>query len=341
MSIECGIPKFLYQLTCTHIGVGLFIPDRRGGDLAVLSGAKKYKQEVDDADPELEGASGPLTVTGTGLTYVSQVAGTGSIVFNQYDTNTAHAINVTGLTNLVDATGNYSLEQAYNTNTTTPDQFVVGALSSQVFSGTTSTANNPIAGNVTPAITFNGDGTPKTINVKQMLITWANGSEDQTTSATNGISPPISLNLGDTNVSDGMTQLSGDYSLTFMNQNGAKFGNFQSLSVDAQGIVTAQFDNGVTRPIFQIPIATFVNPDGMDGLTGNTFIATDNSGLPTLRVPGGAGSGTINQSSLEASTVDLGTQFTNMIVTQRAYSAAAKVITSSNQMLDDLISIIR
>ena len=281
------------------------------------------------------------TVTGTGLTYVSQVAGTGSIVFNQYDTNTTHSITISGMTNLVTSTGNYALEQAYNPNTTTPTSFVVGPLSTQVFSGTTATSNNPISGTLTPALTFNGDGTPKTVNVSQMLVTWANGSQDQTTKATNGISPPIGLFLGDTNVSDGMTQLSGNYSLTYMNQNGAKFGNFQSLSVDSAGIVTAQFDNGVTRPIFQIPVATFVNPDGMSSLTGNVFIGTDFSGLPTLRTPGDAGSGTVNQSSLEASTVDLGTEFTTMIVTQRAYSAAAKVITSADQMLDDLINIKR
>ena len=292
-------------------------------------------------DPELQGASGSLTITGTGLNYVSQVAGTGSIVFNQYDTNTAHTIKVDGLTNLYDANGNYALEQAYNPNTSTPTTFTLGALSSQVFSGTTSTSNNPVAGNLTPAITFNGDGTPKTVNVSQMLVTWANGAQDQTTSATNGISPPVQLFLGDTNVSDGMTQLSGDYSLTYMNQNGAKFGNFSSLSVDSSGIVTAQFDNGVTRPIFQIPVATFVNPDGMSSLTGNIYIGTDFSGLPTLRTPGGAGSATVNQSSLEASTVDLGTQFTDMIVTQRAYSAGAKVITAADHMLDDLINIIR
>ena len=292
-------------------------------------------------DPELQGASGSLTLTGTGLTYVSQVAGTWSIVFNQYDTDTAHTITVNGLTNMTDANGNYALEQAYNPNTTTPTTFTVGALSSQVFSGTTSTSNNPVSGNLTPAITFNGDGTPKTINVSQMQVTWANGAQDQTTSATNGISPPIQLFMGDTNVSDGMTQLSGDYSLTYMDQNGAKFGNFSSLSVNSSGIVTAQFDNGVTRPIFQMPVATFVNPDGMSSLTGNVYIGTDFSGLPTLRTPGTAGSASVNQSSLEASTVDLGTEFTDMIVTQRAYSAAAKVITSSNQMLDDLISIIR
>ena len=287
----------------------------------------------------LEGANGPLTVTGTGLTYVQQVAGTGSIVFNQYDD--AHAITVSGLTNIETATGNYALSQAYNPNTSTPTTYTVGALASQVFSGTTATANNPVAGNLTPAITFNGDGTPKAVNVGQMLITWANGSQDQTTSSTNGISPPINLFLGDTNVADGMTQLSGSYSLTYNNQNGAQFGNFSSLSVSSNGIVTAQFDNGVTRPIFQIPIATFVNPDGMSSLTGNVFLGTDESGLPTLRVPGASGSGTVNESSLEASTVDLGTEFTDMIVTQRAYSAAAKIITTANQMLDDLINVIR
>jgi len=307
-----------------------------------------------NSDPELQGAAGPLTVTGTGLTYVSQVAGTGSIVFNQFDTANsitvgaapaagaaAGAFTFGSLTNLVDATGNFAFAQAYNPNSTTPGTYTLGNLSSQVFSGTTATANNPVSGTLTPALTFNGDGTPKTVNVSKMLVTWANGSQDQTTSATNGISPPIGLFLGDTNVSDGMTQLSGSYSLTYMNQNGAQFGDFSSLSVDAAGIVTAQFNNGVTRPIFQIPVATFVNPDGLDSLTGNVFVSTDNSGLPTLRTPGGAGSGTVNEASLEASTVDLGAEFTTMIVTQRAYSSAAKVITTSNQMLDDLLTVIR
>ncbi len=299
-----------------------------------------------NADPELQGGAGPLTLTGTGLTYASQVAGTGSIVFNQYD-NT-NAVTIKGLTNLTTATGNFAFEQALDpqnlTAGTVPlgsDTFSVSALSSFVYSGTDKTQNTPSNGQLTPAITFNGDGTPQKINVAQMKVYWANGSENQSQAGQNGVKPPINLKLGDTNVSDGMTQLSGNYSLTFMNQDGAKFGNFQSLSVDSGGIVTAQFDNGVTVPIYQIPVATFVNPDGMDSLTGNVFISTDFSGLPTLRTPGDAGSGTVNQSSLEASTVDLGTEFTTMIVTQRAYSAAAKVITSADQMLDDLLNIKR
>jgi flagellar hook protein FlgE len=276
------------------------------------------------------------SVTGTGLSYVSQVAGVGSIVFNQFDSTTA--TTVSNLQNIVTSTGTYALEQAYNTNSS-GNTFTVPVVSTQVYSGTNAFTNTP---GVSPAIIFNGDGTPKDVMVSRMLINWANGSQNQTaTTGSATTSPLVNLFLGDTNVSDGMTQLSGSYSLTYQTQNGAKFGNFQSLSVSSDGIVTAQFDNGVTRPIFQIPTTTFVNPDGMSSLTGNVFIGTDTSGLPTLRTPGSAGSGTVNEASLEASTVDLGSQFTTMIVTQRAYSAAAKIITTANEMLDDLLNIKR
>ncbi len=274
------------------------------------------------------------TIASTGLTYASQVAGTGSIVINQYDTNSAHTITLAGLTSLK-ANGSMVLEQAYAP--TSPDTFNIDPLAATVYSGTTGTAGGP----TTPAITFNGDGTPSAINISTMAIQWANGSQDQTTAGTTGVSPPITLSLGNLNVSNGMTQLSGNYQLSFNSQNGAKFGNFSGISIGTDGIVTAQFDNGVTRPIFQIPVATFVNPDGMQSLTGNVFLGTDVSGSGTLRVAGTSGAGQTDQSSLEASTVDIGTQFTDMIVTQRAYSAAAKVITTANSMLDDLINVIR
>ena len=185
------------------------------------------------------------------------------------------------------------------------------------------------------AIEFNGDGTPKTINVGYINIDWSNGSTDM-----NG-SDEVGLFLGNTGIKDGMTQLEGDYQLNYWTQNGAKFGNFSGVSIGQDGIVTALFDNGVTRPVFQIPIATFVNPNGMESLTGNVFIATDNSGEPTLRSAGSAGAGQVNSASLEASTVDIGTEFTTMIVTQRAYSAASKIITTADQMLDELVQIKR
>ncbi|MBC7906223.1 MAG: flagellar hook-basal body complex protein, partial [Rhodospirillaceae bacterium] len=91
----------------------------------------------------------------------------------------------------------------------------------------------------------------------------------------------------------------------------------------------------------QIPVSTFVIPNGMQSLTGNVFISTDNSGEPTLRQAGSAGAGQVNAASLESSTVDIGEEFTTMIVTQRAYSAAAKIITTADQMLDELVQIKR
>ncbi len=90
-----------------------------------------------------------------------------------------------------------------------------------------------------------------------------------------------------------------------------------------------------------IPVATMVNPNGMDSLSGNVWIETDFSGQPTVREAGSAGSGSVQQSALEASTVDLGEEFTSMITTQRAYSAAAKIISTSDEMLEELLRVKR
>jgi flagellar hook protein FlgE len=203
-------------------------------------------------------------------------------------------------------------------------------------------------------ITFNGDGTPSAgsniglsnalpgIIPTSMGITWANGSENQVQDPAPNTAQQsaVSLDFGDANQTNGMTQLGGDYNVNFLQQNGAKFGNFAGVSIGSDGIVTALFDNGVRTPVYQIPVATFANPDGMQSESGNVFIATTNSGSYTVRPAGTGGSGTVAQSSLEASTVDLGTQFTDMITVQRAYSAAAKVITTTDSMLTDLINII-
>jgi flagellar hook protein FlgE len=93
--------------------------------------------------------------------------------------------------------------------------------------------------------------------------------------------------------------------------------------------------------VFQIPVATFTNVNGMESLTGNSWIETNSSGTYTLREANRAGAGSVASASLEASTVDIGAEFTTMIVTQRAYSAAAKIITTADQMLDELVQIKR
>jgi flagellar hook protein FlgE len=193
-----------------------------------------------------------------------------------------------------------------------------------------------------PAMIFNGDGTPKNINVAKMAVNWANGSQSMTL-VPNGTGADQRINwfVGNTSQADGMTQLGGTYQLSYLTQNGAKFGNFSGVSVGTDGVVTALFDNGVRRPVFQIPIATFTNPNGLESLTGNSWIETNTSGSYTLRTANNAGAGSVQSASLEASTVDIGAEFTTMIVTQRAYSAAAKIITTADQMLDELVQIKR
>lgn len=263
-------------------------------------------------------ASALTSKTTDGIVYAERLAGTDSLIFRQRDG--VDAITVAGLDSLDLADGNSATLQGQDPAGT--NGFTVGAIN--------------ITGNTSEdAIEFNGDGTPKEINVAFIDVDWANGSNDM--SGTDS----IGFFLGNLDIRDGMSQLDGDYQLGYWNQNGAKFGNFAGVSIGSDGIVTALFDNGVTRAVFQIPVATFVNPNGMQSLSGNVFIGTDFSGEPTLRGAGSAGAGQINASSLEASTVDIGEEFTTMIVTQRAYSAAAKIITTADEMLDELVRIKR
>lgn len=188
------------------------------------------------------------------------------------------------------------------------------------------------------AISFNGDGTPSEFNVDNLDIQWANGASDQEFTST-AEDTRVGLFLGNTNVADGMTQFAGSFQINFISQNGAQFGNFAGVSVGDDGVVTALFDNGVTRPVFMVPVATFVNANGMNALSGNVFIETDNSGQPTVREAGEGGAGAVTGAALESSTVDLGEEFTAMIATQQAYSAAAKIITTADEMLDELLRI--
>ena len=113
------------------------------------------------------------------------------------------------------------------------------------------------------------------------------------------------------------------------------------MTVDDEGYVVATFSNGATQRIYRLPVATFANPLALDPRTGNVYAQTSGSGEFNLREAGAGGAGTIVPSSLEAANVDLADEFTKMIVTQRAYSANARVITTADQMLDELVHISR
>jgi flagellar hook protein FlgE len=196
-------------------------------------------------------------------------------------------------------------------------------------------------------VLFNGDGTPQSFTPSSTGVavttppalavsTWTSGATDSVMSMSMGTAGAIG-----TAVADGVTQFSSTYSVSFINQDGTQFGNFFGVKVDDNGIVTALFDNGETQKIYKIPIATFPNPNGLDAKTGTTYTQSERSGDFFLRAAKEANAGTIVPSALEASTSDLAEEFTNMIITQRAYAASTRIITTADEMLDELIRVKR
>jgi flagellar hook protein FlgE len=129
--------------------------------------------------------------------------------------------------------------------------------------------------------------------------------------------------------------------LKSVNSDGAGVGNVIAVQVDQDGFVSAIFDNKQVRRIAQIGLATFPNPDGLKPSSGNTYSSAIAAGVMVAKSPGTAGAGAISPSSLEASTVDLSQEFTGLITTQKAYSASSKIITTADQMLDELIQMKR
>ncbi len=173
-------------------------------------------------------------------------------------------------------------------------------------------------------------------------------SGDSTSLGTTGVKWATDLGISSQSVSlslasaaGGLTQLNTPSIVQSVNTNGTAFGNLTSINIDNAGKVTAAFDNGVTRTIAQVAIATFPNPNGLKAVSGDSYSVSLNSGTYNLKVPGTGGAGQIDPSSLEASTVDLSQEFASLITTQRAYSASSKIITTADQMLQDLINIIR
>jgi flagellar hook protein FlgE len=312
-----------------------------GGPFVVQTSGRTIGQILDQVATVMNGYLSDSNVFGTPLsppgTWARRVAGENGITFDQADNTlpinfSASALDSVGKQMIFqNATGGYqvpALDATYGQYLMTlgPPNTVTRQVSTLEFNG---------AG--TPLNLYGRDSAQAPDPKSTIDVVWANGAAPTGTQE----SPSIQFNQGNYNTPDGITQLSGDFQLNFLQQNGAKFGNFSGVSIGTDGVVTALFDNGVTRPVFQIPLATFTNPNGLQSLSGNVWIATDFSGNPTLRQAGEAGSGQVNAAALEASTVDLGTEFTRMITTQRAYSSSAKVITTADQMLDELLQIKR
>ncbi len=137
------------------------------------------------------------------------------------------------------------------------------------------------------------------------------------------------------------TQYANSSTTIFQNQNGFAAGFLQSVSVDTTGVITGNYSNGQVLKKAQVALASFNNVQGLRKEGGNIFRETTDSGAPVTGAPGTNGLGSISPNSLEQSNVDLGTEFVKLITTQRGFQANSKVITTTDDMLSDLINIKR
>ena len=194
-------------------------------------------------------------------------------------------------------------------NTTTPPTYTIGMPTS-------------------PTITFDDKG-----KITSTTVT------TQTISMTPGVAAePMSIKLDFSQI----TMYSADSSVKPTNIDGYPTGNLVTFNVDANGILTGIYSNGQQQPLGMIALAYFTNPAGLQKIGDNLYIPTTNSGDFNKALKAGSeGVGTLNPGTLEMSNVDLSKEFTDMIITQRGFQANSRIITTSDEMLQELVNLKR
>ena len=152
---------------------------------------------------------------------------------------------------------------------------------------------------------------------------------------------PIELSIGLPGQRGGLSQLSDTFAPISITKDGSAVGNMTRIDIDANGFVYANFDTGVTRRVYQIPLVDLPNPNGMRVLDNQTYLPSSASGTYFLWDAGSGPTGEIAPFALEESTTDIANELTGMIQTQRAYSSNAKVIQTVDEMLQETTNIKR
>lgn len=152
---------------------------------------------------------------------------------------------------------------------------------------------------------------------------------------------PIEINIGAQGTGAGLTQLSDNFAPTAISKDGSPVGNLVSVEVDANGYVHANFDVGITRTVYQIPLIDLPNPNGLMSHDNQLYSTSAESGSYFLWDAGDGPTGDIVAYALEESTTDVAGELTQLIQTQRAYSSNAKIIQTVDEMLQETTNIIR
>lgn len=339
-------------------GSGFFVVSANPGDTAsdlVYSRNGSFKT---DADGYLVNSEGYY------LQGLATNADGNVLASNASDLSSLQAINFNSIGGTAKATANVTMSANLPADAVTGDDFstsmeVIDSLGVSHTVGQTWTktgdntwtldlANPTLTSDTTTA---SGVITPKTVSVTfnndGSLVSTSPSPVDLSITgfSTGAASSAINLNLGTVGGTDGLTQFastSSTLSITpTIEQDGANYGELSGVTIDANGLVTANFDNGVNLAIYQIPVATFSNPNGLTHVSGTVYDENTNAGQVHVNLPGDGSSGALVASALEGSTTDTATEFSKMIIAQQAYSAASQVVTTTKDMFDTLIQAVR
>ncbi len=159
------------------------------------------------------------------------------------------------------------------------------------------------------------------------------------------ITPPITSGTGQFTVNldfNNLTMFAADSSVAPSDIDGYSTGTLTTFSIGSDGIITGVYSNGEQQSLGCVALASFSNPAGLEKVGDNLFIPTTNSGNFTKGLAAGTGgTGTLTPGTLEMSNVDLSSEFTNMIITQRGFQANSRIITTSDEMLQELVNLKR
>ncbi|MBI4652136.1 flagellar hook protein FlgE [Candidatus Desantisbacteria bacterium] len=191
-------------------------------------------------------------------------------------------------------------------------------------------AGATITSGATGSIEFDADGKISSGSPQSVDITPGTGAQDLA----------LSLDFGTIGESDGITGYAENSTVVLNSQDGFKSGGLKSYSIGSDGSITGIFDNGKSQLLAKIVVANFNNPGGLMKTGDNIFTPSANSGTANL-VTGDLSGSTIASGTLEMSSVDLAQEFTNMIIAQRGFQANSRIITTSDEILQELVSLKR
>ncbi len=291
----------------------------------------------------IDTASGALTITGdgglvnalSGLNIRSAAAGAGNFngIFdsragNYVERQAASDVTHQAAITVYDSIGTpISLSMTFTKDPTAPNRWLWSAAVP---------APGAVTGGGSGYVTFDTDGRLET-------FAYSGGASSFQFDPGSGATAPVDLQLdsgllGDIN---GLSQFASPSNAVASAQDGYPMGNLQDISVDSRGVITGYFTNGVNQTLAQIALATFNNPSGLLRQGDNMYGESANSGGAIVGFSGTSNQSTITPGALESSNVDLSEEFTNMIIAQRGFQANARVITTADEMLTELVNLKR